>query len=181
MATIGELAKICVEIREQGYSADDAEFQEGVRCVAAPVFDASGGCCGAIGVSYLRDAGPATDQVAARVMRAAATASSRFLASAAFVVASRNSSASRFKLGVAAALILAAASSLGREQAPRQSATANDVTTQIVSLVFITRNCASVNNWTRTIATAVSENEQFYSRSRPNRFRTWPSLQAGTQ
>ena len=65
------------QVTNQGYAVDDGETLTAVRSVAAPVFDASGGCCGAIGVSYLRDAGPATDQVAARVMRAAATASSR--------------------------------------------------------------------------------------------------------
>src|SRR5713226_2664978 len=37
LVTIAELAKACADIRVQGYSADDAEFMEGVRCVAAPI------------------------------------------------------------------------------------------------------------------------------------------------
>ena len=72
-----ELLKELAQVSNQGYAVDDGQTLKAVRCVAAPMFDASGGCCGAIGVSYLRDAGPATDGLAARVMRAAANASSR--------------------------------------------------------------------------------------------------------
>src|SRR5207248_6753805 len=36
IGTIAELAKRCVEIQEQGYATDDAEYREGLRCVAAP-------------------------------------------------------------------------------------------------------------------------------------------------
>jgi IclR family KDG regulon transcriptional repressor len=72
-----QLLKELEQVSNQGYAVDDGETLTAVRCVAAPVFDASGNCCGAIGVSYLRDGGPATDQIAARVMRAAAKASSQ--------------------------------------------------------------------------------------------------------
>jgi len=39
------------KIREQGFSIDDEENEEGIRCVAAPVFDYRGKVIGAISVS----------------------------------------------------------------------------------------------------------------------------------
>ncbi|RNI25478.1 IclR family transcriptional regulator [Flexivirga caeni] len=62
-------------VRAAGYSTDDAITAAGIRCVASPVFDMTGPC-GAIGVSYLRDADLDADAVAAEVMHAAARASS---------------------------------------------------------------------------------------------------------
>ncbi|MDQ4214542.1 IclR family transcriptional regulator [Microbacterium capsulatum] len=38
-------------IRERGWAIDDVENEDGIRCVAAPVFDASGECSLAISVS----------------------------------------------------------------------------------------------------------------------------------
>ena len=39
-------------VRQQGYAVDEGQTAVGIRCVAAPLFN-DGGCCGAIGVSYL--------------------------------------------------------------------------------------------------------------------------------
>src|SRR5690606_41273923 len=38
-------------LRQQGYAVDDEEYDFGVRCVAAPVFDYRGKAVGAIGIS----------------------------------------------------------------------------------------------------------------------------------
>jgi DNA-binding IclR family transcriptional regulator len=62
-------------IRMQRYAVDEGETISAVRCVAAPMFESNGRCCGAIGVSYLREGGPARKLVADAVLRAAARAS----------------------------------------------------------------------------------------------------------
>jgi DNA-binding IclR family transcriptional regulator len=49
--TVTELAKVCSEIRTKGYAADDGEFQEGVRCAAAPIRADNGTIVGSIGIS----------------------------------------------------------------------------------------------------------------------------------
>ena len=38
-------------VRKQGYAVDDEEFAQGVRCVAAPIFDAAGGVVASFGVT----------------------------------------------------------------------------------------------------------------------------------
>jgi DNA-binding IclR family transcriptional regulator len=43
------------QVRHQGYALDDEEYDHGVRCIAAPVFDFRGNAVGSIGIS-----GPAT-------------------------------------------------------------------------------------------------------------------------
>jgi IclR family acetate operon transcriptional repressor len=48
---VTQLAKICKQIKTQGYATDDAEFQEGIRCVAAPIRAESGMIVGSIGIS----------------------------------------------------------------------------------------------------------------------------------
>lgn len=61
-------------VRAAGYAVDDGETAEGIRCLAAPVFDLTG-CRGAIGVSYLRTAGLDEDLIAREVTESAARAS----------------------------------------------------------------------------------------------------------
>lgn len=46
-----ELARECDRIRAQGYSVDFAEADEGIHCVAAPVFDPQGAILAAIWIS----------------------------------------------------------------------------------------------------------------------------------
>ncbi len=48
-----QLAEQLVEIRHQGYALDRFECAEGLLCLAAPVFDFSGQCVGAISTSVL--------------------------------------------------------------------------------------------------------------------------------
>jgi IclR family transcriptional regulator, acetate operon repressor len=45
------LTKVCAQIREQGYATDDGEYQEGIRCVAAPIRAEGGVIIGSIGIS----------------------------------------------------------------------------------------------------------------------------------
>lgn len=46
-----ELARECLRIREQGYSTDYAEADEGIHCIAAPVLDPAGDLLAAIWIS----------------------------------------------------------------------------------------------------------------------------------
>lgn len=63
-------------VRLLGYAVDSGETAPGIRCVAAPVFSASG-CCGAIGVSYLQHGEPDLTVAAAAVVEAARRTSLR--------------------------------------------------------------------------------------------------------
>jgi IclR family acetate operon transcriptional repressor len=45
------LAKHCAEIRANGLAGDDGEYQEGIRCVAAPIRAEGGTVIGSIGIS----------------------------------------------------------------------------------------------------------------------------------
>jgi IclR family acetate operon transcriptional repressor len=45
------LARVCGQIRAQGFASDDGEMQEGVRCVAAPIRGENGVIVGSIGIS----------------------------------------------------------------------------------------------------------------------------------
>jgi IclR family acetate operon transcriptional repressor len=49
--TIPGLVKECVAIRQRGYALDEAEFMEGMRCVAAPIRLNDGMVVGSIGIS----------------------------------------------------------------------------------------------------------------------------------
>jgi DNA-binding IclR family transcriptional regulator len=55
-------------IREQGYSIDNEEMEEGVRCIAVPVYDRRHECIGAMSVS-----GPTTRMSTERVAKLAPT------------------------------------------------------------------------------------------------------------
>ncbi len=54
MRTISEQAMLDLHldmVRKQGYAVDDEEYNHGVRCVAAPVYDYRNKCIAAIGIS----------------------------------------------------------------------------------------------------------------------------------
>jgi len=70
-------AEELAQIRRQGYAVYEGAVPSAVRCIGAPVFDGSGRCCGAIGVSYLREDGPSVDGPAKAVVEAAGQASSQ--------------------------------------------------------------------------------------------------------
>lgn len=64
--------------RSRGYAVDDEETLRGVICLAAPVLDTAGQCCGAIGVSFpKRPPAPGIARIAASVRDAAQRASER--------------------------------------------------------------------------------------------------------
>jgi DNA-binding IclR family transcriptional regulator len=49
--SVSKLAEICEETRRRGFSTDDGEYQEGIRCVAAPIHNEQGLVIGSIGIS----------------------------------------------------------------------------------------------------------------------------------
>jgi DNA-binding IclR family transcriptional regulator len=49
IGTLTELAAACAEIQQQGYATDEAQFREGLRCVAAPIRAKRGMIVGSIG------------------------------------------------------------------------------------------------------------------------------------
>jgi IclR family acetate operon transcriptional repressor len=49
--TIRSLAAECRSIREKGFASDEAEYLEGVRCLAAPIRDRDGAVIASIGIS----------------------------------------------------------------------------------------------------------------------------------
>jgi IclR family transcriptional regulator, KDG regulon repressor len=62
ITSLPQLKKELAQIREQGYSVDNEEAVEGLRCVAAPIFDHRGQAVAAFSV-----AGPSTRVTMARV------------------------------------------------------------------------------------------------------------------
>jgi DNA-binding IclR family transcriptional regulator len=63
-------------IRQRGYAVDEGVTAGGIQCVAAPVFSV-GGCCGAIGVSYLLHDGPDVPVIADLLIAAASQVSAQ--------------------------------------------------------------------------------------------------------
>jgi DNA-binding IclR family transcriptional regulator len=51
IVSLPQLAKACATIKAEGYTIDDVEYQEGVRCVAAPIRDRDGEVIASIGIS----------------------------------------------------------------------------------------------------------------------------------
>ncbi|HLW60481.1 MAG TPA: IclR family transcriptional regulator C-terminal domain-containing protein [bacterium] len=67
------LRRVLQAVRERGYAVDDQEFEEGIRCVAAPVLDYTGRVVAALSVSAPAGRlGPDRDRGLAEVVRAAA-------------------------------------------------------------------------------------------------------------
>ncbi len=51
IVSVSKLAKECAQIKARGFASDDAEFDEGIRCVAAPIRNEDGVVIGSIGIS----------------------------------------------------------------------------------------------------------------------------------
>jgi transcriptional regulator of acetoin/glycerol metabolism len=51
ICTLSQLAKACAQYREQGFATDDGEFEDGIRCVAAPIRADTGTIIGSVGIS----------------------------------------------------------------------------------------------------------------------------------
>jgi IclR family acetate operon transcriptional repressor len=51
IVSIKRLAQECTQIKAQGFASDDSEFQDGIRCVAAPIRDKDGRIVASIGIS----------------------------------------------------------------------------------------------------------------------------------
>ncbi len=60
------------QVRARGYAVDDEQTLPGVMCVAAPVLDTGGRCCGAIGVSFPKQPRAADRERIVVAVRAAA-------------------------------------------------------------------------------------------------------------
>jgi len=69
IATAAALEAELAAIRKRGYAVDNEEMEDGVRCLAVPVFDRRNECIGALSVS-----GPTTRLTGDRVEALAATA-----------------------------------------------------------------------------------------------------------
>jgi len=71
-----ELVEAVTLVRKRGYAVDEGETAVGIRCIAAPIFDATG-CAGAVGVSMLLQPNEHMGSVIECVTEAARRASNR--------------------------------------------------------------------------------------------------------
>jgi IclR family acetate operon transcriptional repressor len=73
LSTVEALAEECRRSRERGFALDDQEFHDGVRCMAAPIRDATGEVVASIGISAPVDRLPKEriEEMAAQVIDAA--------------------------------------------------------------------------------------------------------------
>jgi DNA-binding IclR family transcriptional regulator len=55
ITNINSLEDILNDVREKGYSIDDKEYQDGMRCVAVPLFNHQNILIGAVGISGTKD------------------------------------------------------------------------------------------------------------------------------
>ena len=62
LTTVPALEAQLKQIRRDGYAIDNEEMEEGVRCLAVPIYDRRGELCGALSIS-----GPTTRMTPARV------------------------------------------------------------------------------------------------------------------
>jgi len=51
IVSVDALAEDCLRVKSQGFAQDDGEYQEGLRCVAAPVRERGGAIIASIGIS----------------------------------------------------------------------------------------------------------------------------------
>jgi IclR family transcriptional regulator, acetate operon repressor len=51
IVSLAKLARACAQTRRDGYAIDDAEYSEELRCIAAPIRDASGEIVASVGIS----------------------------------------------------------------------------------------------------------------------------------
>lgn len=51
IVTISGLKKECLKIIDQGYAVDEEEYHEGIRCLAAPIYNAYGKIAAAVGIT----------------------------------------------------------------------------------------------------------------------------------
>lgn len=74
LTSITDLTRELNIIRRQGYALDNIEFFDDIRCCAAPVFDGSGACIGAVGITATTARFPLSkvEEISARVQLAAA-------------------------------------------------------------------------------------------------------------
>ena len=77
IVSVGALLEEVRRTRERGWSLDDSEYEEGIRCVAAPIYDYTRRVIAAISVSGPRKEHDAVDEIARQVKETALVISRR--------------------------------------------------------------------------------------------------------